>query len=157
MYLLWCLKRVQQSLQRIGKNLKIWMKSCKNYKSVYVHQIVRTQSSGGTQSSVSPGFGYLPDPTMILRGPNKVKHLDIVDYVNLAAPYHGSPVSNASVGVIESLVKAKTGPVWPQLEDVSITISLMEYPHLGGQHRGEVSMNVFCIFCFSYISSIRKY
>ena len=98
------------------------MKSCRNYKSVHVHQIVRTQPSGGTPSSVSPWFGYLPDPTMILRGPNKVKHLNIVGYVNLAALYQESLISNAAEDVIESLVKAKTGPVWPQLEDFSITM-----------------------------------
>jgi hypothetical protein len=58
---------------------------------------------------------------MYLRGPSKEKHHDIVDYVNLTAPYYENPSKDSSTSeIIEQIVKTKTGPVRPKLEDVSV-------------------------------------
>ena len=75
------------------------------------------------QNQQSSSFWYTPDPTMILRGPNtQVKHLDIVDYVNLNAPSTSNHVNvqGTTADILDSIVKAKVGPVRPKLEDVSV-------------------------------------
>ena len=102
-----------EDLDEVLRKLHIGLRPTEN-------NITQPNLAAPVQSEVSPGFGYLPDPSMILRGPNKTKHLDIVDFVNLAAPYQETPTSHDALDVIESIVKAKTGPVRPRLEDVTI-------------------------------------
>lgn len=67
-------------------------------------------------------WGFQPDPTMILRGPQKSKHLDITDYINIASSYRDStPHPDASTSdMIDTIVRAKVGPVKPKLRDVSV-------------------------------------
>ena len=62
-----------------------------------------------------------PDPTIILKGPSHVKHLDITDFINLV--YYEEPrvgTDGSAADILEAVVKAKSGPAKPRLSDVSI-------------------------------------
>ena len=91
---------LDQVLQQLQDGLKV---------SDPVHDTsVKPQASANT-------FWFQPDPSMILRGPKKAKHLDIVDYVNLSAPFKESAdhSESSAADVLESLVKHKQSPLMP--------------------------------------------
>ena len=66
--------------------------------------------------------GAAIDPRVYLRAPSQSKpHLDICDYVNLTHPVHIEVADTSdTMSIFDQIVKAKTGPKKPRLEDVSI-------------------------------------
>jgi hypothetical protein len=65
--------------------------------------------------------GYT-DPLTYLRSTKAVKYYDICDYINLSPPVHyDTPAAESDVNsIIDHIVKVRSGPVRPKLEDVTV-------------------------------------
>ena len=80
------------------------------------------QSQPARDTPARAPMWYEPDPTMVLRGPRRVKHLDITEFINMSAAYVDTTTAAdpTAADVLDTIARARAGPKKPRLEDVTI-------------------------------------